>query len=372
MCLPQKQFKQKIALPSSHRCRKEGSKKNPQKTKLLQKGKYEYVNEMKNQHQSHCRLVEHIHQADFALKTCKQADESQRGWSRPVDLPRKRMRAGGFCRGRFHGSSGIPWVAVYRCCDGNLNETQTPQPHEQRCVMRGKCCALVFMKRTMSGKVSTDEQADTDPILKRQNCTGSSKPSLIPLSSPWTALYCSINGSVNPAKQPGSGPRQGKQVKKEQKCQSALPAEINSLSLTSHQAKLSWRDDDEEEEETLGWAWQPPVGAYSLSCPHWVELIAVSVVQVQTGAPCWPRAAHALRCSEATAAPSAEPWLLPELIKDPSWVWTCSWIIQEEKWAPEQANRGINKWPWADALCHLRRDHCRLLIPYTGILKRLK
>lgn len=45
-------------------------------------------------------------------------------------LGRSRVRAGGFCRGAIPESAGISWVAMYRCCDGSLKETQTPQPRE--------------------------------------------------------------------------------------------------------------------------------------------------------------------------------------------------------------------------------------------------
>lgn len=83
------------------------------------------------------------------------------------------------------------------------------------------------------------------------------------------------------------------------------------------------------------------------------------------GAPC-----SAFQQPEAGCSP--EPWLLPELIKEGYWVQACSWIIQEDRWAPVQPNRGINKWPWAEALCHPGRGHFRLCVPYTWILKRFK
>lgn len=91
---------------------------------------------------------------------------------------------------------------------------------------------------------------------------------------------------------------------------------------------------------------------------HWSPGLAYS-------APC-----SALQQSEADC--STEPWLLPELIKEGFWAQARSWIIQEDSWAPEQTNRGINKWPWAEALRHLGRGHCRLCPPYIWILKRLK
>lgn len=172
MCLPLKQFKQKIALPTSHRCRKEDSQKNPQKKpKLLQKGKYKYVNEMKNQHQSHCRLVEHIYQDDFSMKTCKQADESQWGWCRSVDPPMEEelgRRGWGLVASAGGQFMSLLEFLELQCTDAVLGAWKRPKPlsHERlRSGMRGKCCALVFMERTMSGKVSAGEQADTDSIL---------------------------------------------------------------------------------------------------------------------------------------------------------------------------------------------------------------
>ena len=140
MCLPQKQLKQKIALPTSHRCRKEDSKKIP---KVLQKSKYEYANGMKNQHQSHCRLVERICKADFLLKTCKQAYEYQLGWSGHVNpVPcwlLQRSSAGGGWRLVTTTASAFTvfdisccWVVAYRYCHGSLWEAQFPLPHNQK------------------------------------------------------------------------------------------------------------------------------------------------------------------------------------------------------------------------------------------------
>lgn len=195
---------------------------------------------MKNQHQSHCRLVEHIYQADFALKTCKQADESQRGWSSPGDPPReevlgrRRMRAGGFCRGRIHGSLGIPWVAACRCCDGSLKETPTPQPHNQRSGVRGKCCALLFTKRTTSGKVSADEQTQS-PSCKDRAALAPPSPvwsPRLPTEQPFTPASMAqliLQNSRDLALDQENKSKRSRNV-------SALPAEIKSLSLTSYQA----------------------------------------------------------------------------------------------------------------------------------------
>lgn len=181
-------------------------------------------------------------------------------------------------------------------------------------------------------------------------------------------LYSSINDSVKPAEQTGSGPRVGKRVRKEQERQRALPAEVKSLSLT-YQLSLSWRT---EEAATLGGSGSlllEPIPSPVLSeCKllkdqyylgtHWSPGLA-------NGTPC-----SALQQAEADC--STEPWLLPELIKEGSRTQACSWIIQEDRWAPEQTNSSIIKWPWAQALHHLERGHSRLCVPYTWILKRLK
>lgn len=64
-------------------------KQNKTKTtpKVQQKSKYKYTNGMKNQHQSHYRLVEHICNTDFSLKTCMQTQEYQPGWSKCESHP---------------------------------------------------------------------------------------------------------------------------------------------------------------------------------------------------------------------------------------------------------------------------------------------
>lgn len=70
--------------------RKTGKKqtKTTQKpSKVQQKSKYKYANGMKNQHQSYCRLVDHICNVDFSLKTCMQTQEYQPDWSRCESHP---------------------------------------------------------------------------------------------------------------------------------------------------------------------------------------------------------------------------------------------------------------------------------------------
>lgn len=157
--------------------------------------------------------------------------EEEEGW---------RMKAGGYCSVCIHGSFAISclWVVAHRYCSGSLEETQLPLPWNQKPGIKRIWCAFVFMSSSMSGKLLANEQVGILPVMLRQNitiCAGSSKSSLITLTSHWTGLYSSINNSVKPTKQTGSGPRQGKQAKKEQKHKSAFPTEIKSLSLTSYQ-----------------------------------------------------------------------------------------------------------------------------------------
>lgn len=64
--------------------------------------------------------------------------------------------------------------------------------------------------------------------------------------------------------------------------------------------------------------------------------------QYCSGARGSPRLAHsapspAFQQSEAHC--STEPWLPPELIKEGSQAQACSWIIQKDRWAPEQTER---------------------------------
>lgn len=219
--------------------------------KCCKKSKYEYANGMKNQPQSHCRLVEHICKADFSLKTCKQDYEYQLGWSRNMNivpcwlLPEKRCSAAGRWRLVATTASAFTIFSYFlflshsiQILPGSLGATQFPLPHNQKSGIKESWRALMFMYSIMSGKLLADTQVDMFLNLYRQNrtiCTGSSKSSSITLTSHWGALYSSINNPVKPAKRTGSGPRQGKQIKKEQKHQSSLPAEIKSLSLTSYQ-----------------------------------------------------------------------------------------------------------------------------------------
>lgn len=73
-------------LATERKTAKKNDNNNKKTPKVKQKSKYKYANGMKNQHQSHCRLVEH-----FSLKTCMQAQECQPGWrgceSHPMLLP---------------------------------------------------------------------------------------------------------------------------------------------------------------------------------------------------------------------------------------------------------------------------------------------
>lgn len=141
--------------------------------------------------------------------------------------------------------------------------------------------------------------------------------------SPWQAT-----------EQPGCGPRQGKQVKKEQKCQSAHPEKLNlcpsPLIKISYLAGMLKR---KEHWDGAGTLLLVPIPSPALS--EW-EVIAVSTVwsrfwfSAGTG---WPKCCPSV--SGATCSPCAEPWLPPELTEEPSWASRCSWIIQEERWSKQ-------------------------------------